>query len=945
MDFLKTDAVLLQPNRIVFPTAWVGHIPFAAWLMSVHKPRVYVELGTHTGNSYLAFCQAVTEVKLGCKCYAIDTWQGDEHAGRYQDDVYLALSEYHDRTYAAFSRLLRMTFDQALPCFADGSVDLLHIDGLHTYDAVRHDFDTWLPKLSERGVVLFHDTNVRERGFGVWKLWGELSSQYPSMHFEHSHGLGVLCVGRDSAHSLMEALTAYQDDPLFVKRLFSTLGDRLLVQFDLRMARQQLAELSSQLVELKVADERKMTALQMSATEMNAQILLLNSMVNQLSSERDWLAQNIVSMRRSNSWRLTAPLRFGVHVLKGNWGIAANMVLEVVRRIAARLPWVTRPLVALYRRMISLAGIAAESSANVAAMVAIVEQRCKVSQSEDFRDALSAMSAEELPCVDISAVTYNSARWIKEFTFSLLGLRYPKDRLSVYFVDNGSTDNTVEELRQAAQLFTQQGITVKILQRPNLGYGAGHNVAIAQGDAPFCLVTNVDLKFEPDTLHNIVSIALASLDQVVAWETHQKPYEHPKVYDPVTGLTNWNSHACVLIRRKAFSQVGGYDETLFMYGEDVELSYRFRRAGFLLMYCPTSIVWHYSYENGSIIKPLQYTGSTFANLYIRLKYGNIIDVLSIPLMALRLLVARQPYAGARGAVVRNLLRLLVIVPKALVGRRSSHATFPFRTWDYEMVREGAFIPQTQLPQSAPLVSIVTRTYQGRALYLRQALLSVAHQTYPNIEHIVVEDGGATMEEVVREVRDQTGRNIRFIAAPKSGRSATGNLGLEAMTGRWCLLLDDDDLLFSDHIESLVTALLAEPTAVAAYSLAWEVVTDATGISTGKYEEREYFTPPSHRQPFDHEILQKYNFMAIQSVLFEKWLFDERGGFDVDLEALEDWVLWQKYAVNNAFIYLPKVTSMYRTPADKTQIAIRAKSFEAAYPIALTRTAVYRARFG
>jgi O-antigen biosynthesis protein len=293
------NAVQFRPNRLSFPDAWVGHIPFANWLIKTMKPSVFVELGTHSGNSYLAFCQAVSEADLTTKCYAVDTWAGDEHAGYYDETVFQKLYNFHQEHFGEFSRLLQQTFDDASQIFADGSVDLLHIDGLHTYEAVKHDFETWLPKLAPHAVVLFHDTNVREHGFGVWRFWEELCAQYP-FHFEfvHSHGLGVLQLSPGKGTFNLDWLQSNSPHRNMLLEFFAATGQHVGEQY--------------QNQELKLSVREKEQALQILTAQLAERDAQLAERDAQLAerdaqlAERDTQLQEITD---SKVWRVAMFLR------------------------------------------------------------------------------------------------------------------------------------------------------------------------------------------------------------------------------------------------------------------------------------------------------------------------------------------------------------------------------------------------------------------------------------------------------------------------------------------------------------------------------------------------------------------------------------------------------------------------------------------------------------
>lgn len=183
-----------------------------------------MELGTYYGVSYCAFCQAVQEVGATTKCYAIDSWEGDPQSRYFGTDVLADLKAYHDPLYGSFSRLIQSSFKEASELFDSASIDLLHIDGYHSYDAVKQDFDTWLTKMSANGVMLFHDISVHENGFGVWQLWEELKTRYPHFEFSHGYGLGLIAVGAIQPGALQALLETGDLEATRIKKYFERLG-------------------------------------------------------------------------------------------------------------------------------------------------------------------------------------------------------------------------------------------------------------------------------------------------------------------------------------------------------------------------------------------------------------------------------------------------------------------------------------------------------------------------------------------------------------------------------------------------------------------------------------------------------------------------------------------------------------------------------------------------
>ena len=231
-----------------------GHRLFAYDLMVNIKPSKVVELGSFYGCSMFTFAQAVKDFKINTKLYAVDLWEVfDKFTEQdYQQDIYGVFRQIREKCYDQQDiKMMKMTFDQAVEQFEDNSIDLLHIDGSHFYEDVKHDFETWKSKLKDHAVVLFHDVGddiINGGIMGSHIYWNELKQQYPwTLQLDFSCGLGILFTSKDLYQELKDSidLEYYQKKNNSLDVVMK--DDLRRLSFKLKDAELYIAELKKQL--------------------------------------------------------------------------------------------------------------------------------------------------------------------------------------------------------------------------------------------------------------------------------------------------------------------------------------------------------------------------------------------------------------------------------------------------------------------------------------------------------------------------------------------------------------------------------------------------------------------------------------------------------------------------------------------------------------------------
>ena len=183
-------------------TAWTNHIVFAQWIVNKINPKVIVDLGVDYGYSTFSF--AIPQIG---HVYGIDSFEGDYNTG-IRDTIEIA-NENKKSLELDNITFIKGYFDEIAKVW-DKPIDILHIDGFHSYEAVKNDYETWSKFLNDDGVILFHDTIVEDKSFGVKKFFEEID--LPKVNFTCSFGLGVVSKNKE----IIEEISKFFNLPLHV---------------------------------------------------------------------------------------------------------------------------------------------------------------------------------------------------------------------------------------------------------------------------------------------------------------------------------------------------------------------------------------------------------------------------------------------------------------------------------------------------------------------------------------------------------------------------------------------------------------------------------------------------------------------------------------------------------------------------------------------------------
>ena len=780
------------------PSAWQGHLPFAAWVINEVSPKIFVELGTHSGNSYFSFCQAVVETSLATKCYAVDTWQGDEHAGHYNEEIFAKVNAHHQEHYAGFSRLLRMTFDDAATCFADESIDLLHIDGLHTYEAVRHDFESWLPKLAPGAVVMFHDTNVRERNFGVWKLWEELQVCYPNnLEFVHCHGLGVLQLNSAPGEKKLEWLQLEAHEKKVLTNYFAALGSKQVERYELHWSyKPQIASLkqavhdkevhivnldsdlrerNEQIASLRLAlagRDGQITSLSQAVHDKDIHIGNLDRDLSERGEQISKLNQASAEIRGSTSWRITRPVRFiGRQLLQTEIFLKAlSYALPICGGYLGLVKHVSRTykyegFIGIKRRILFSASPGAQIPIIEYAPPAHNDYGAWVSRYDTLTDQdrekikTRISQLDKTPLISVLMPVYNPPlNMLEDAICSVQDQLYPNWELCI--ADDASTDVGVQKMLQR---YAANDSRIKVVFRKVNGHiSAASNSALELVSGEYVALLDNDDLLPEQALFWIADSIVTNPDAGLIYSDEDKLDATGQRYSPYF-KSDWNP--------------------------DLFLSH--------------NMICHFGVYRTDLVRKLAgfregYEGSQDYDLALR--FTELLapqQIVHIP----RVLYHWRSHPGSTAQAGREKHYALVAGERAL----NDHFLRTHTVAKAELTDFGTYRVRYSISTPAPLVTLIIPTRNGLDL-IKQCIKSILAKTsYKNCEILIVDNNSDDIVALAYFASLAENKQIRVLRDERPfNYSALNNAAVQQARGEYiCLVNNDIEVISPEWLEEMM----------------------------------------------------------------------------------------------------------------------------------------------
>jgi glycosyltransferase involved in cell wall biosynthesis len=221
-------------------------------------------------------------------------------------------------------------------------------------------------------------------------------------------------------------------------------------------------------------------------------------------------------------------------------------------------------------------------------------------------------------------------------------------------------------------------------------------------------------------------------------------------------------------------------------------------------------------------------------------------------------------------------------------------------------KKGKFL-ETGMRDFPPLVSVIIPTY-NRPEMLAEAIRSVLNQSYSYYEIIVVNDGGASVEDLISTLNGKA--NILYIThRDNKGLAAARNMGIKNANGKYLAYLDDDDIFYPKHIETLVGFLETNDHHVA-YTDAYRAV---QVWRNNRYDITKKDLPYSY--DFDYDRILTENYIPVLCVMHRKECINDVGMFDENLSRIEDWDFWIRMSRLYKFHHIKEITCEFRWRED------------------------------